>query len=603
MSININDPEIQSILQNDTVEQHYSADCLPRKLSDPSTDKGNRCLYEEIDASIYDKEARMVAFRTTHNRIQPWIKVLNLYFYEIMGKESDKLITWVDNPDTISASQPLKSITIDIKNNKDERLYKVTFFVRSGLIQVQGNHHKDFENKDFPILLSIINQLKGSIHVSTPNDTHQGQLSVDVLTEQTEDTILKETAMQLPIDTDTNNNSSQKSVHDASVKCDTALTKSDLARLENVIADAILKLENGSSENTDKILKTIMSQSTSQESLMNITKNSDTIHTLEQKIHNLKEENKSLELQLKLEKGNSLLREEQQEKVIAHERELFRDSQLQQKKYIANLTQDQERYEKGSKKKNEEIDHLTECVTDLTSKLSKSNDEILQLKMNMSSLLDVSQHPTTASHTDDPRARPSVLLIGTSNIEGITAEKLTHVANVQKEIKYTIQDTANYISTLSTPPTVIVLHSLTNDLKHKKPQQCIDDLFQLTSTICAKWHEIKIVISFTTPRCDSMNNSTNGQIINALLKQKFAGVDGIYFAEHINMLQFGNPNKELLCEDGYHLNDKGITILAGNIKRAIHIALNVPLPPRRSGSAGRSRSRTWKGRGRGHVRA
>jgi hypothetical protein len=33
--------------------------------------------------------------------------------------------------------------------------------------------------------------------------------------------------------------------------------------------------------------------------------------------------------------------------------------------------------------------------------------------------------------------QPSVLLIGTSNIEGIKADKLTTVANVQKTIQYT----------------------------------------------------------------------------------------------------------------------------------------------------------------------
>jgi hypothetical protein len=48
------------------------------------------------------------------------------------------------------------------------------------------------------------------------------------------------------------------------------------------------------------------------------------------------------------------------------------------------------------------------------------------------------------------------------------------------------------------------------------------------------------------------------------------------------MLVNGIPNKDLLQPDGIHLNDKGISLLAGNIKRAIHIALDIPPPPRRS---------------------
>jgi hypothetical protein len=80
--------------------------------------------------------------------------------------------------------------------------------------------------------------------------------------------------------------------------------------------------------------------------------------------------------------------------------------------------------------------------------------------------------------------------------------------------------------------------------------------------------------------------------INVLLKQKCLGVDNIFFTEHPNMLVNGIPNKDLLQPDGIHLNDKGISLLAGNIKRAIHIALDIPPPPRRS----RSKSPGRRGR-------
>ena len=44
------------------------------------------------------KEARMVACRTVVERIQPWLKALNLYYYEYMGKLEDRDIFWVDSP-------------------------------------------------------------------------------------------------------------------------------------------------------------------------------------------------------------------------------------------------------------------------------------------------------------------------------------------------------------------------------------------------------------------------------------------------------------------------------------------------------------------------
>ena len=58
------------------------------------------------------------------------------------------------------------------------------------------------------------------------------------------------------------------------------------------------------------------------------------------------------------------------------------------------------------------------------------------------------------------------------------------------------------------------------------------------------------------------------------MKQKFTVVDYIFLAEHSNMLINGDPNNYLLKDDQYHLNDKGISLLASNIKIAIHVAVN-----------------------------
>jgi hypothetical protein len=65
-----------------------------------------------ISVSNYESGARMVAFRTFHERIVPWIKILNLYYYELMGKQNDKMVSWVDNPQTISPGQKFTSSDI-----------------------------------------------------------------------------------------------------------------------------------------------------------------------------------------------------------------------------------------------------------------------------------------------------------------------------------------------------------------------------------------------------------------------------------------------------------------------------------------------------------
>ena len=74
----------------------------------------------------------------------------------------------------------------------------------------------------------------------------------------------------------------------------------------------------------------------------------------------------------------------------------------------------------------------------------------------------------------------------------------------------------------------------------------------------------------------------------------------VYFVDYFNMFYEGNIIRDVLADDMYHLNDKGVSILASNIKKAMHRCLHIDLPiPQRQ----RSRSRSRGGRGRGHGHA
>jgi hypothetical protein len=76
-----------------------------------------------------------------------------------LRKQNDKLVSRVDSPQTTSPGQKLQSIAIDVKDTIGERQYKITCFVRSGLIQAQGNHYHEFVIKDCHALLSTMHHL------------------------------------------------------------------------------------------------------------------------------------------------------------------------------------------------------------------------------------------------------------------------------------------------------------------------------------------------------------------------------------------------------------------------------------------------------------
>ncbi|CAG2245288.1 unnamed protein product [Mytilus edulis] len=205
-------------------------------------------------------------------------------------------------------------------------------------------------------------------------------------------------------------------------------------------------------------------------------------------------------------------------------------------------------------------------------------DEILNLKSQISSSMDISgqhagtatsksQHQTKEQVDQQPIWKPSVLLIGTSNIRGINESKLSPSIDAIKEICFTLDKTNEYILGYNpqTPPAVVVLHILTNDLKTKTPQNCACELFALISTIQEKWCEVKCIISLATPRKDDMMHHTNGQIVNALIKQNFYGrhyteLKKFQLIEHNNMYYEGQANEDLLQNDLYHLNDKRCVI-------------------------------------------
>lgn len=168
-----------------------------------------------------------------------------------------------------------------------------------------------------------------------------------------------------------------------------------------------------------------------------------------------------------------------------------------------------------------------------------------------------------------------------------------------KVIRYTLKDTTDYVLSCNEHPNIIVLHSLTNDLKTMEPQVCVQNLEHLILEVKQKWNDVTILVSLTTPRSDDLLHQTNGQIINALIKQRFSDNEMILYCDHSNMLKNGNPNADYLSEDKYYISAKGISMLAANLKKSIHTVLNIP-----DQDSGRFRSRfrssNRRGRGRGY---
>ena len=120
----------------------------------------------------------------------------------------------------------------------------------------------------------------------------------------------------------------------------------------------------------------------------------------------------------------------------------------------------------------------------MSVKLHDKESEIMGLKMHNSrydsaELQEVKpRHPTHST-------KPHVTIIGTSNINGIQPDKLSYSFSANTISAYTLQQTEEEVKHLENTPTLLGLHSLTNDLKSKSPSDCVDIKCAILSMIYA----------------------------------------------------------------------------------------------------------------------
>jgi hypothetical protein len=99
--------------------------------------------------------ARMITFHTTLPRIQPWIKVLSIFYYDNLGKQDNIKLSWSDIPETWSDRHDAANcILIEVKNLDETLKYNLTFFVTTGTIRAQGSPMASYGHlRAFPVRL------------------------------------------------------------------------------------------------------------------------------------------------------------------------------------------------------------------------------------------------------------------------------------------------------------------------------------------------------------------------------------------------------------------------------------------------------------------
>lgn len=597
-----------------TVHTDYPPSCLPGKFKAPSTEKAKRALFEKIDEHLYEKAARMVAFRTSVVRLVPWIKSLQLLYYEYYGKSDSFDVDWKDEPkDWTENTSSEKKICIDLLDlslSDNKLMYKLTVFINTGLIQVQGNRKDFFVRKHFPLLTQIlakileVNKIKESSE--QVSGAHQGSGHGELSKPEPEahdDTCMSEQTMAKQVHA--SNDQSSTDVHNKQVQdsetpvtCTTdnesSVTKynSDiyLEKIQNCFVSAIEKVCTQQSVLFDSKLKLIEENynKSIQHNNENLKKLMDTIESnfkkptqdtdkLYERIATLEKENVALKSSVKELQSNSTLHEEcWRSKMETQEVHLKLQRQTQEKT-IQNLQKEVESLQSRIAEKSERLSDMEASLQKASKSMEDKENELYNLKL-------------TASHdqTDDfqqvkSKKKPNrdhnlVTIIGTSNTKGIDPSKLSTKYETIKKYAYTLMETEEMIDQMSEEdhPDVIVLHSLTNDVGNFSNEDCVHKMNNIVVKIFQRFKNIKIILSLPTPRADDEKLNNKAQILSLQLKDKFQDVENVTLCDNSNLAYKGRALQKFLApKDNYHLSDSGVSMLAANIRDCIDQVLGL----------------------------
>ena len=149
---------------------------------------------------------------------------------------------------------------------------------------------------------------------------------------------------------------------------------------------------------------------------------------------------------------------------------------------------------------------------------------------------------------------------------------------MKKETKYTISSAKHYISADLKPEDatdIFIFHVLSNDIMTKATDVCFQELKDLVQVTVEKLPSCKIIISLATNRCDSEISNLKVNCINALIREQYYNKTTIHIADNDVLAVHGQVIPRFIGQDGRHLSNEGIKVIAANLRSAVENVLKI----------------------------
>ena len=158
--------------------------------------------------------------------------------------------------------------------------------------------------------------------------------------------------------------------------------------------------------------------------------------------------------------------------------------------------------------------------------------------------------------------RPNVLLMGNSIISDIDPSKIGGVA-IKKVSAMTLDDCTMCVRDIPTEVDIVVVQSITNDVKYKSEDECARSTENLIMTFKRDHPNKRLVLSMPPPTRNSLNNRIIQ--VSKTIREKFNNQVGII--DNTDSFCDANGPKSKFYRDEVHLSNDGIRLLVSKIKK------------------------------------
>lgn len=140
--------------------------------------------FEELDMSLYNKQANCTVFLTNVKRMHFWLFALAKRLYESKGQSDDYVVQWFDFLDNGMPQHTELHVSVASSEDSDPDSfeYKVIAFLTTGKIMVQGAKYTNWCSEEFHETLKIVDELSQTMSnpiMSPVHDTGSSKSNLD----------------------------------------------------------------------------------------------------------------------------------------------------------------------------------------------------------------------------------------------------------------------------------------------------------------------------------------------------------------------------------------------------------------------------------------